>query len=224
MDGLPEQPIPPQPPASSLTSSERRLPKNILKIVGVILILGSVVLLLNYFGIIPLSRFFPFLSYLTPAAIQQPNQTSTSQPITLSLPCPVSPEFCQQGQRIESQEEFIGIGFNLPAESKIFAVSDGPAVFSGVEDKEKGILNHAKINITGNNDTYTYNVIYEYYGIPKESIPAKNVNSGDELGTLLGGNFPNSPPYNGINFLIYVLSARTSDGTSYQVNNINFIQ
>ncbi|MDP3973209.1 MAG: hypothetical protein Q8P92_00045 [Candidatus Daviesbacteria bacterium] len=114
MDGLPEQPISPQPPASSLTSSERSLPKNILKIVGVLLILGSVAAVLFYFKILPLPK----------RGAQPPTSTTQESSIKeLAFVCPVEKELCSLGKKLTYRGNH-SLVYNLASGSAVFAIAN----------------------------------------------------------------------------------------------------
>lgn len=125
MDNLPQQPVqsPVQtPPPSGMSPSESNLPKNILKVVGALLILVSILLILNYFGIIPLSRFIPFLNLLPTQSIK-PQATAPQTPQKLTFSCPVDGQFCNLGKPILYKLNK-ALSYDLPTGSTVKPVID----------------------------------------------------------------------------------------------------
>lgn len=212
MDGIPAQPISNQPSAPIPQQSFFQTPAGkITALVGIIVILLTALVILNYFNILPLLKLTKSTTPVSQTSLPSP----TPQKLTLS--CPVPQEFCKQGMVIKDGDKYLGIGYSLPVGTKIYAAISGNAVFGGTEDKSLGITTHSKIIIGESNSAQA--VTYEFFGLPQDQkIPAKTVAQGEELGAVWGGSFPNKPPYSNINLLFYV----ESGGKTAEINPEGF--
>jgi hypothetical protein len=114
MDGLPQQPVQQPAPTSSSAPSDNDLPKNILKIMGVLLILGSVAAVLFYFKILPLPK----------KEAQPPTSTTQATSIKeLAFVCPVEKEFCNLGKKLIYRGNH-SLVYNLASGSAVFAIAN----------------------------------------------------------------------------------------------------
>lgn len=127
-------------------------------------------------------------------------------PSRFTFSCPVPKEFCSKGKIIKDKDKILGLGFNLPVGTKIYAATSGRIVFGGTEDQKMNIPPHATIDI-GITDRYEpYSMHYEYFGLhlPQKERETKTVEQKEELGALWGGSFPQKLPYEGINLIFSV--------------------
>jgi hypothetical protein len=76
------------------------------------------ILLLTLFLIV----IFLFLAYLTYFSLQKNSLVALSLP---HLVCPVPKEYCAQGKIIKVKDQFVGIGYTIPADTPLFAVFSG---------------------------------------------------------------------------------------------------
>ncbi len=181
-------------------------------VLAVILVIIAV-LALNYFRVLPVSKVVSVLNSL-------PQKTSIKN-ASIKIPCPVAKKYCSTGKQIYDGSNLLGIGFNLPANEKVYTVAIGKALFSGGEDKVHGVVIHPKVYLGWALENGSYTAVYDFFGVPAtRSATLKDVEDGEAIGVVAGGSFPKEPPYSGIN----VLFSLQQRGKALPIDSSNFVQ
>ena len=172
------------------------------EVFSVIFILTLIFGTLNYFGFLPISESFPFLSFLPTKQKIIMNKTQstaglnsndTLSPNTLRQPpflsCPISENGCKDGMVIAGPRGkiplFLGIAFsNLSKNDSILSAIDGNIKFSTEESSPSG-LTIITIENQGRNIVATYE-------LPKDSFKAgtssAKVKEKEIIATLINNN------------------------------------
>lgn len=149
-----------------------------------------VIVLLNYFNILPLSSKLPkIFSFLPHKEIIQktvsPKRVNATFIFTLS--CPLAKNLCATGKDLNQGTAFSGIIFNIPEGTPILSAFDGK------------VVEHPKVVERSDTQPLIYirsvdnhTAIYSYYGITSVKI-GDQVKSGAQIGTISKGSFPVAP-------------------------------
>jgi nitrate reductase NapE component len=100
--------------------------------------------ILNYFNILSLSTLYPKQLGFLPTKVDQESQITSTQRSTNVLPvklaCPSLKEFCQKGQSVIKDGNYIGFGGKLASASAIFAAFDGDLTVAKTDQEKFKIL------------------------------------------------------------------------------------
>lgn len=146
--------------------------------VGVVLIL--IFGILNYFNILSISELYPkYLSFL-PRKIVSPNQSN------LQLFCPSLREFCQKGEGVVKDGNYIGFGGKLASGSAIFAAFDGvlsSTTSSFLKEKDGKIVQRKFIIAYLDNPDLNLRAEYYFRGLLDKNGKVKK---GEQIATSNG--------------------------------------
>jgi hypothetical protein len=146
---------------------------------------------LNYFNILPVSRVFPFLSFLPTQTLPKPTEKPTVTSLTKVI-CPVKEDFCDRGAMLilparDNAPAFSGIVYdNLPDGTEVFAVRAGD-----IEVKTNDAGNTI-ISIINKENRLLIN-----YEFPKDALKqnqiSRAVKEGESIGSIIDAEkiFPN---------------------------------
>lgn len=190
----------------------------------ILLVLAWIVFWFNYFGLIYLNQYLPWL----PTASLKTSSTKvdqnipkevTSQPnistvLDGQLPCPSIKEFCLNGQDVIKNGAYAGLGAKVASASAIYAVFDGDmTVVSSIYPPQ---LNREKIAaIYLDNKEKNLRAAYFFKG---DAPVAKKVKAGEIIGKT-GGELVS---YNNVSLLFQLIKGDPVKGERLQLSPQDF--
>jgi hypothetical protein len=165
----------------------------------VALVIGVILIILNYFRVISLNDLYPQLTFLpqqNSGQITNIPQSDPSTQIGVLVTCPVMGSSCPS-EMIVKDGKLVGVGFSLKQGQEFYAAIPGSALFK--TENVEGAANH--INIGGD----MHEAVYDYFGSPVSSESSKFVFEGNQLGTAALGSFSKSSKGENINLMLKLL-------------------
>jgi len=197
--------------------------KNLLKVIpflqaGIfeVLFVGVVLVLLfgilNYFNILSLSTLYPKQLGFLPQ-----NQVSPTISSLNRLSCPSLKEFCEKGQGIFKDGQYVGLGYSLSSENAIFAAFDGNLSIA-LSPTSAGALTTKKKLITAylDNPDLKLRAIYLFKG---SITKTGKVNKGEQIAISNGKPIK---VYDNNSFIFSLIPGYPGSNTPTILNKENF--